>query len=177
MSSKMKVLLTADVEHLGKAGELKDVSGGFGRNYLMPKGFAVIATPGQIRVAEERMAANRRRTEASRKDAQALAGRINGVTLRFTVKVGEQDRLYGSVTNSDIAELLQSQTGIEIDRRKIDLDEPIKRTGIYPVHVRLMADLVPVLNVVVEGEGGPAETAPAEKLEAPTDETATDEEA
>lgn len=163
MGSKMKVLLTADVEHVGKAGELKVVSGGFGRNYLMPKGLAVIATPGQIRQAEARMAAERRRIEAARKDAQALAGRINGVTLRFTVKVGEQDRLYGSVTNADIAELLKSQTGIEIDRRKIDLDEPIKRTGIYPVHVRLMADLVPVLNVVVEGEGGPAPVAAADE--------------
>jgi large subunit ribosomal protein L9 len=173
----MKVLLTADVEHVGKAGELKVVSGGFGRNYLMPKGFAVIATPGQIRVAEERMAADRRRTELARKDAQALAGRINGVTLRFTVKVGEQDRLYGSVTNSDIAELLKAQTGVEIDRRKIDLDESIKRTGIYPVQVRLMADLVPVLNVIVEGEGGPAPVAATEEPEAPAADEATDEEA
>jgi large subunit ribosomal protein L9 len=172
----MKVLLTADVEHVGKAGELKVVSGGFGRNYLMPKGLAVIATPGQIRQAEERMAAERRRTEAARKDAQALAGRINGVTLRFTVKVGEQDRLYGSVTNVDIAEALRSQTGIEVDRRKIDLDEPIKRTGIYPVHVRLMADLAPVLNVVVEGEGGPAPVADAEP-EAPAEEAAAEAEA
>lgn len=176
MGSKMKVLLTADVEHVGKAGELKVVSGGFGRNYLMPKGLAVIATPGQIRVAEERMAADRRRAELARKDAQALAGRINGVTLRFTVKVGEQDRLYGSVTNADIAEQLKAQTGVEIDRRKIDLDESIKRTGIYPVQVRLMADLVPVLNVIVEGEGGPAPEAAAEP-EAPAIEESTDEDA
>lgn len=156
MGSKMKVLLTANVEHVGKAGEIKTVSGGFGRNYLMPKGLAVMATPGQIRQAEQRMDAERRRMELARKDAQALAARINGVTLRFTVKVGEQDRLYGSVTSSDIAELLQSQTGVELDRRKIELDESIKRTGIYPVTVRLLADLQPVLNVVVESEDGPA---------------------
>jgi large subunit ribosomal protein L9 len=153
VSAKMKVLLTHDVEHLGKAGELKDVSGGFGRNYLIPKGFAVMATKGQIRQAEERMAAQRRRAEVNRKDAQALAARINGVTLRFAVKVGEHDRLYGSVTNVDVAEKLKAQVGIEIDRRKIDLDEPIKRTGAYAVKVHLLSDLEPVLNVIVEPEG------------------------
>ncbi|MBX0327146.1 50S ribosomal protein L9 [Oscillochloris sp. ZM17-4] len=158
----MKVLLTNDVEHLGKAGELKDVSGGFGRNYLIPKGFAVLATRGQIRQAEERMSAQRRRAEVGRKDAQALAARINGVSLHFSVKVGEQDRLYGSVTNVDIAEKLKAQIGIEIDRRKIDLEDPIKRTGIYAVKVQLLSDLAPVLNVIVEPEGGaPEAEAPA----------------
>ncbi len=161
MSAKMKVLLTHDVEHLGKAGELKDVSGGFGRNYLIPKGFAVMATKGQVRQAEERMSAQRRRTEAGRKDAQALAARINGVSLHFAVKVGEQDRLYGSVTNVDIAEKLKAQVGIDIDRRKIDLDDPIKRTGIYAVKVRLLSDLEPVLNVIVESEGAAPAAAPA----------------
>jgi large subunit ribosomal protein L9 len=150
----MKVLLTHDVEHLGKAGELKDVSGGFGRNYLLPKGFAVMATRGQVRQAEERLSAQRRRTDAGRKDAQALAARINGVSLRFVVKVGEQDRLYGSVTNVDIAEKLKAQIGIDIDRRKIDLEDPIKRTGIYAVKVRLLSDLEPALNIIVEAEGG-----------------------
>lgn len=156
VASKMKVLLVQSVEHLGNAGEIKDVSGGYGRNYLIPKGFAVVASRGQIKQAEERLAAQHRRHEAARKDAQALAARIGGVTLRFVVKVGEQDRLYGSVTNADIATKLQEQTGVEIDRRKIDLEDPIKRTGNYPVHVRLMADLAPVLNIVVEGEGEPA---------------------
>ncbi|NNJ10068.1 50S ribosomal protein L9 [Chloroflexales bacterium ZM16-3] len=165
----MKVLLTNDVEHLGKAGELKDVSGGFGRNYLIPKGFAVMATKGQIRQAEERMSAQRRRTEAGRKDAQALADRINGVSLHFSVKVGEQDRLYGSVTNVDIAEKLKAQIGIDIDRRKIDLDDPIKRTGIYAVKVRLLSDLEPVLNVIVEGEGGAPDAAPPADDAGPSD--------
>lgn len=161
MGAKMKVLLTHDVEHLGKAGELKDVSGGFGRNYLIPKGFAVLATKGQIRQAEERMAAQRRRSEANRKDAQALANRINGVSLHFAVKVGEQDRLYGSVTNVDVAEKLKAQIGVDIDRRKIDLEDPIKRTGNYAVKVRLLADLEPVLNVIVESEDGEPVAAPA----------------
>ncbi len=173
MSAKMKVLLVQDVDHLGKAGELKDVSGGFGRNFLIPKGFAVLATRGQIKQAEERMAAQRKRVDAARKDAEALAARLNGVTLTFVAKVGEQDRLYGSVTSSDIAERIHEQLKIELDRRKIELDEPIKRTGTFPVSIRLVAGVEPVVNVVVQGEGGPAPVAaPAAETEAeePTDE-------
>ncbi len=177
MGSKMKVLLVQDVNHLGKAGELKDVSGGFGRNFLIPQGFAVLATSGQIRQAEERMAAQRKRTDAARKDAQALAARINGVTLRFVVKVGEQERLYGSVTNADIAEKIAQQLGISVDRRKIELEDSIKRTGTYPVTIALMGGVEPVVNVIVEGEGGPAPVAaPAAAPTAAAAEDAGDEE-
>ncbi len=148
----MKVLLVQDVEHLGKAGEIKDVSGGFGRNYLIPKGFAVLATKGQIKQAGERLAAQRRRAEAARRDAEALAAKLAGLTLTFTVKVGEQDRLYGSVTNADIAEKLHQEAGIELDRRKIGLEEPIKRTGEYEVPVDLMSGVRATIKVVVVGE-------------------------
>lgn len=158
---KMKVLLVQDVEKLGQAGEVKDVAGGFGRNYLLPKGLAVLATRGQVRQAEERIQSRRRREEAARRDAEALAARINGVTLRFLVRAGKLDQLYGSVTNVDIASKLQEQTGIEVDRRKIDLEDPIKRIGNYPVKVRLGAGLEPLLNVIVESEGG--ETAAPEE--------------
>ncbi|NTU82104.1 MAG: 50S ribosomal protein L9 [Chloroflexales bacterium] len=161
----MKVLLVQNVEHLGQAGELKDVSGGFGRNYLLPKGFAVLATRGQIKQAEERLSAQRRRVDAARKDAEALAARLDGVTLTFTAKVGEQDRLYGSVTSADIVEKIGQQLKLEIDRRKIELEEPIKRTGTYPVSIRLVAGVVPVVNVVVQGEGGPAPVAPPDVAE------------
>ncbi|MGQ9874463.1 MAG: 50S ribosomal protein L9 [Chloroflexus sp.] len=148
----MKVLLLQDVEHLGKAGEIKDVSGGFGRNYLLPKGFAVLATKSQVKQAEERLAAQRRKAEAARKEAQALAARLAELTLTFTVKVGEQDRLYGSVTNADIAAKLHEVAGIEIDRRKIGLEDPIKRTGEYEVPVELMSGVSSTLKVVVVGE-------------------------
>jgi large subunit ribosomal protein L9 len=157
MGTKMKVLLVQDVDKLGSAGEVKEVSGGYGRNYLLPKGFAVLATRGQVKQAEDRLAAQRKRTDAARKDAEALASRISGQTLRFTVRVGELDRLYGSITNADIAEKIQSQLGIEVDRRKIDLDESIKRIGIYPIKIRLMAGLEPLVNVVVEGQEGDIE--------------------
>ncbi len=151
-AKKMKVLLLQDVEHLGKAGEIKDVSGGFGRNYLLPKGFAVLATKSQVKQAEERLAAQRRKAEAARKEAQALAARLAELTLTFTVKVGEQDRLYGSVTNADIAAKLHEVAGIEIDRRKIGLEDPIKRTGEYEVPVELMSGVSATLKVVVVGE-------------------------
>ncbi|MEF3273877.1 MAG: 50S ribosomal protein L9 [Chloroflexus sp.] len=148
----MKVLLVKDVEHLGKAGEIKDVSGGFGRNYLLPKGFAVLATKSQIKQAEERMAAQRRKAEAARKEAEALAARLANLTLTFVVKVGEQDRLYGSVTNADIASKLHEMIGVEIDRRKIALEDPIKRTGEYEVPVELASGVSATLKVVVTGE-------------------------
>lgn len=156
----MKVLLTHDVEKLGAAGEIKQVSGGFGRNYLIPKGFAVIATRGQVKQAEERATAQRRRDESTRRDAEAIVAKINGVTLRFTARVGELDRLYGSVTNSDVAEKLAQQTGVDIDRRKVDLEDPIKRVGIYPVRVRVASGLDATINVVVEGEDGQVQLAP-----------------
>ncbi len=160
MGNKMKVLLVQDVENLGKSGEVKEVSGGYGRNYLLPKQFAVLATKGHVKQAEERLAAQQKRQQAARKDAEALAARIAGQTLRFTARVGELDRLYGSVTSADIAEKLQQQTGIEVDRRKIDLDEPIKRIGIYPIKVLLIAGLEPIVNVVVEGTAGELELPP-----------------
>ena len=157
MGTKMKVLLVQDVDKLGSAGEVKEVSGGYGRNYLLPKGFAVLATRGQVKLAEERLSAQRKRDHAARRDAEALAARISGQTLRFTARVGELDRLYGSITSGDIAEKIHSQIGIDIDRRKIDLDEPIKRIGIYPIKIRLVAGLEPLVNVVVEGQEGDIE--------------------
>ena len=151
-AKKMKVLLLRDVEHLGKAGEIKDVSGGFGRNYLLPKGFAVLATKSHIKQAEERLAAQRRRAEAARREAEALSAKLSALTLTFTAKVGEQDRLYGSVTNADIAAKLREEVGIEIDRRKIMLEDPIKRTGEYEVPVELASGITATLKVVVVGE-------------------------
>ena len=157
MGTKMKVLLSQDVEKLGKAGDVKEVSGGYGRNFLLPKRLAVLATKGQVKQAEERHAAQQKRVQAARKDAEALASRIAGQTLRFTARVGELDRLYGSITSGDIAEKLKAQTGVEVDRRKIDLDEPLKRIGIYPIKIQLVAGLEPMINVVVEGQEGDIE--------------------
>lgn len=156
MATKMKVLLTKDVEHLGVAGDIKEVSGGYGRNYLLPQGMAVIATRGAIKQAEERLSAQRKREAVLRQEAEVLAQRMAGVTLTFVERVGENDRLFGSVTASDIAEKLQAAIGVDIDRRRIELDEPIKRIGDFVVHYRVMTGVVAEVKVVVNAAEGDA---------------------
>ena len=153
----MKVVLMKDVANLGSAGEVKEVADGYARNFLMPKGLATLATKGLIKQALERAEAQRKRDLKARTDAEAVAQRLNGQTLRFVVKVGELDRLYGSITNVDIAERLSAQIGLDVDRRRVELGDPIKRAGVYSVVVNLGHGLEPRINVVVEGEGGPAE--------------------
>jgi large subunit ribosomal protein L9 len=156
----MKVVLTQDVPNLGKAGEIKEVADGYGRNYLLPKGYASMATKGLIKQAQERAEAQKKRDIKHRSEAEQLAGRLNGQTVRFTVRVGELDRLYGSITNVDLAEKIQQQFGLEIDRRKIELGDPIKRAGVYSVPIRFGTGVEANLNVVVEGEGGEGAVAP-----------------
>lgn len=156
MATKMKVLLTKDVEHLGVAGDIKEVSGGYGRNYLLPQGMAVIATRGAIKQAEERLSAQRKREAVLRQEAQVLAQRMAGVTLTFVERVGENDRLFGSVTASDIAEKLHAAIGVDIDRRRIELDEPIKRVGDFVVHYRVITGVIAEIKVVVNAAEGDA---------------------
>jgi len=156
VATKMKVLLTKDVEHLGVAGDIKEVSGGYGRNYLLPQGMAVIATRGAIKQAEERLSAQRKREAVLRQEAQVLAQRMAGVTLTFVERVGENDRLFGSVTASDIAEKLHAAIGVDIDRRRIELDEPIKRVGDFVVHYRVITGVIAEIKVVVNAAEGDA---------------------
>jgi large subunit ribosomal protein L9 len=157
----MKIVLMKDVPNLGSAGEVKDVADGYARNYLLPQGFATLATKGLIKQAKERAEAQRKRDLRARNDAEALSQRINGQTVRFEVRVGELERLYGSITNVDVAEKLGAQIGADIDRRRVELGDPIKRAGVYSVVVNLGHGLEPRINVVVEGEGGSTESAPA----------------
>ena len=168
----MKVVLMQDVPNLGSIGEIKEVSGGYGRNYLIPKGFAQMATPGLIKQAQERAAAQQRREQKARSGFEQIAQQINGQTLRFEVRVGELDRLYGAITNADIADKLRQQLGVEVDRRKIELGDPIKRAGVYSVPVRLATDLDARLNIVVEG-AQVAQPAQAVSAVEPSDETAS----
>lgn len=169
----MKIVLLKDVANLGTAGEVKEVADGYARNFLMPKGFATLATTGLIKQAKERAEAQRKRDLKARTDAEAMSQRINGQTVRFVVKVGELDRLYGSITNVDVAEKLSAQIGTDVDRRRVELGDPIKRAGVYSVVVNLGQGLEPRINVVVEGEGGPAAEPAAAVAETPE----TDEEA
>lgn len=148
----MKVLLLKDVKGLGKAGEIKDVADGHGRNYLLPRGLAVLATPEALRKAAELKKAAEKREEKAALEAHKLAERIESTELVLKAKVGEQHRLYGSITSADIAEALSQQVGQEIDKRKVLLDEPIKHTGTFEVAVHLGHGIEPKVKVVVEGE-------------------------
>lgn len=148
----MEVLLLKDVEPLGVAGEVKKVSGGYARNYLFPKGLAVEATPGAIKQAKQQQKATDRRQAKELSEAQALAQTLDGVTVTFQARAGETDRLYGSITNANIAEALREKIGGEVDKRKIDLEEPLKELGTHAVTVRLAPGAEAKVTVVVERE-------------------------
>lgn len=146
----MKILLKQDVSNLGKAGEVKTVADGYARNYLIPRGMAVIAVGGVLKEAELRQHMEARRQARLQQEARKTAATLSGLTLTFLVRAGENEQLYGSITNADIARALQEQTGMAIDRRKIELVEPIRRLGSYRVPVRLGDSEVPHIGVVVQ---------------------------
>ncbi len=148
----MKVLLLQDVTGLGKAGQIKKVADGYGRNYLIPKGLAVLARTGLVRQAEEQRKSQEKKVRKQLADAQALAEHMAQLTLTFRAKAGEQDKLYGSITSSDVVEELEKQTGQKIDRRKVLLDEPIKQLGSHQVAIKLTTDVTAQVTVVVERE-------------------------
>ncbi|MBX5443711.1 50S ribosomal protein L9 [Sphaerobacter sp.] len=150
----MKVILLQDVPKLGSAGAIADVSEGYARNYLIPQGLAEMATPGRVKEAEQRLAAAARRLEREERAKQALADRIEGTRIQMLARVGEQGRLYGSITAQDIAEVLTAKFGEEIDRRKVLLEEPIRTVGEHQVTVHLVGRLRPTVTVVVVPEGG-----------------------
>ncbi|MDQ4077108.1 MAG: 50S ribosomal protein L9 [Chloroflexota bacterium] len=152
----MKVLLTADVVKLGRIGDVVDVKPGYARNYLIPQGFATLATEGALKQAEnlKRTAEKHRARELA--DAQAFANVIKSLVLRFERKVGERGRLYGSVTSADIAERIEAviEAEEEIEKRKILLHEPIRQLGNYEVEIRIHPDVPAFVQVEVVGEEG-----------------------
>jgi large subunit ribosomal protein L9 len=148
----MEVLLLKDIDGLGLAGEIKKVADGYARNYLIPRGMVSRATPGAIRQAELQRQASTRREAKELSEAQALAQVLDGVTVTFQARAGDSDRLYGSVTNVNIAEALEEEIGQEVDRRKIDLEEPLKELGTHAVTIRLAAEAEAKVTVVIERE-------------------------
>ncbi len=144
----MEIILRQAVENLGKPGDVVTVKNGYARNYLLPRGFAYEATGGNLK----RIAQERGRLEAAENErvasASELAKRLEEVQLTFAARVGEEGKLFGSVTSSDIAEQLNSQ-GFHIEKRLIDLHEPIKSLGVYRVPVKLHADVKPEIRVWV----------------------------
>lgn len=159
--ARIKVLLMEDVASLGNAGEAYMVAGGFARNYLLPRGLAVLATKGALRQADEIKQAGLRRRARERSNAEAQAQMITKKRLLFTANAGENDRLYGSVTAADIATKLGETVGFEVDRRRILLDQPIRELGVFPISVRLMPEVVAefTVGVVRDGEGWDQATA------------------
>jgi large subunit ribosomal protein L9 len=158
----MKIVLRQDVPKLGEAGAIKEVSNGYARNYLIPQGLAVLATPGEVKTAEHNAAVKARKVAKQEEQLKALAARIDGQRLEFTARAGEGDRLYGSITAGDIAERLSAAVGEEIDRRKVVLDEPIRSLGEHQVVVHLVGRLRPQVTVNVVGEHG-EQAEPAEQ--------------
>ncbi len=148
----MKVLLLRDVPNLGQAGEVKEVADGYARNYLIPKGLATPATEGLIRHAvETRQAAEQRRIRQLT-SAREVAARLQGAVVTIRARAGQGDRLYGSITSQQIAEAIAQQLGVEVDRRRIELDVPIRSLGTHPVRVRLGPEIAAQVQVVVERE-------------------------
>ncbi|HET9014600.1 MAG TPA: 50S ribosomal protein L9 [Thermomicrobiaceae bacterium] len=150
----MKVILLKDVDNVGEQGSIQTVSDGFARNFLIPQGMAAMATPGRIKEAEQRLQAEQRRVRKEEEASQAFADRLDGMRVNIVARVGEQGRLYGSITAQDIAEVLSGQAGQEIDRRKVLLTEPIRTVGEHRVTVHLVGRLRPAVTVVVTPEGG-----------------------
>jgi large subunit ribosomal protein L9 len=148
----MKVLLIKDVYKLGRAGEMKKVAAGYGRNYLLPQGLAVLATAGALKQAGKiGSQAEVRRTELN-SELKDLAGHINGVTLTFAAKAGETGKLYGSITTNDVAAAIQEKTRFEVKKQQIDM-QPIRNLGEFTAYVRLTMDLVPEVKIIVHREG------------------------
>ncbi|HJU66268.1 MAG TPA: 50S ribosomal protein L9 [Gemmatimonadaceae bacterium] len=144
----MEVILRQAVDNVGRPGDIVNVSAGFARNYLIPRGLAYEATPGN----RKRIELEKARLEAAENkrisEAQELASRLEQVSLTFSARVGEEDKLFGSVTAADIAQQLQAQ-GLPVEKRQVDLHEPIRALGVYKVPLRLHAEVKPEIRVWV----------------------------
>jgi large subunit ribosomal protein L9 len=148
----VKVILTQDVTTLGKSGDMKTVADGYATNFLIPRRLAVPAAGGAYRAWQHDIASREEKRKREREDAEIAANRISSTTLTMGVKVGEGGKLYGSITAKDIADAL-GRRGIEVDRHKIDLDEPLKSLGTYKVAVKVFSGLTPEVTIVVEPKG------------------------
>ena len=148
----MKVILTKDVDKIGKTGEMKTVADGFATNYLIPQKLAVPASGGAYRAYQHDIASREDKRKREREDAEIAATRIASTTLTMGVKVGEGGKLYGSINNQDIAEAL-GRRGIVVDKHKIDLEQPIKSLGTYKVAIKVLAGMTPEVTIVVEPKG------------------------
>lgn len=161
----MKVVLRQDVDKLGEAGTVQNVSGGYARNYLVPNGLAVYASEGELKMAAHNLAVKERKIARQEDQLRSLAEKIEGQSLVFTARAGEGGRLFGSITAGDVAQQLSEKIGEEIDRRKIVLEEPLRSLGTSRVAVHLVGRLRPEVTITINREDVPEESAPADTEE------------
>jgi large subunit ribosomal protein L9 len=153
-------MLVKDVYKLGRAGDVKKVADGYGRNFLIPQGLAVLATAGAIKQSEKIRSQAEIQRAGLNSELKDLAAHVNGVVLNFAAKAGETGKLYGSITTQDVATAIQEQTRYEVKKQQIDM-QPIRTLGEYKARVRLTMDLVPEVKVIVYREGEAHEQEPA----------------
>jgi large subunit ribosomal protein L9 len=148
----VKVILQKSVERLGDPGDVADVADGYARNYLIPRGLAVRAEKGMVRHAESLKRSHEARTEARKGEFEALAARLIQSPVLVTARAGDEGRLFGSVTAADVAEALSAQVGVQVDRKDVHLDEPIRSVGTHEVRVHLHPEVDPVVTVEVRAQ-------------------------
>jgi large subunit ribosomal protein L9 len=177
----MKVLLIKDVYKLGRAGDVKRVADGYGRNFLLPQGLAVLATKGALKNVDTIRTQATTKRDALNQEMGAVAARLKDLVIGFPSKAGETGKLYGSITTQMIAEAITAKSGVQVERRQVEI-EPIRTLGEHKAHVRLTVDLTPEVLVIVHREGEipaqlakvepQAEAKPVEETPAPAEETA-----
>jgi len=148
----MKVVLLEDIAGTGKAGELKEVSKGYAKNFLLPRGLALIATPAVTKQVESRLERKKLDESVDREKLVELAQQVEGKEIHLKARLGGGERLFGSITAADVAEELSRATGFVIDKKKIDMEKPFHQTGSYEVAVKLAGDIKPKIRVVIEEE-------------------------
>ncbi len=148
----MKVILTQNVKNLGEKGEVVKVADGYARNYLIPKGLAEEATDSRLKNLKQKQKAKARKKEKELEKAREKAKELDGRVVIIKTKAGERGKLFGSVTSKDVAEAVKKEFGLDVDKRKIELEDPIKSLGRYPVGIRLYPDVTAEIIIAVEEE-------------------------
>jgi large subunit ribosomal protein L9 len=146
----VRVILKAEVRGLGRTGEIKDVADGYALNYLLPKGLAIEATGGELKVLAQERQTEKTKKDRAHQDAEELAQRLGQVTLVFRLKAGDQGKTFGSVTAKEVADALKKEAKADIDKTKIVLREPLRSLGIHKVEVRLLTDVRANVTVAIE---------------------------
>ena len=160
----MKVLLLKDVYKLGRAGDIKRVADGYGRNFLIPQGLAILATPGALRQAEKIRANAATQRALLNEEMSAVAEKLTNVEITFAARAGETGKLYGSITSQDVADALEKKIGYPIKKQQLDM-QPLRTLGEHPIRIRLTMDLIPEVKVTVYREGEAEPSIPIEPSE------------